>query len=194
MFTHRVLPLPSSLTTVTTPPDAQADRQDTLLRNSIILAHNSKMASVAYRDSTDIVNTRRASLRSSSPRRNRLPNSLAKESVDAYQTNSALLVGPSDHLTRKRVSSQDLIEEIQRSEHNLSSVSPSSNFASTPESASQVCLCQPDPKVPRPRNGKSPSKTKGFVNFMSSCFITKEESILVLLIFADLLLHSFYSI
>ena len=153
MFTHRVLPLPSPLTTITTPLDAQADRQDTLLRNSGILAHNN-MTSVAYRGPADIINTRRASLRSSSPRRNRLPNSPQQESVDAHHTNSTLVVAPSESLTRKRAPSPDSVEERQRSEHSLSSVSPSNTLARTSESASQVCLCQPDPKIPRPRNGK----------------------------------------
>ena len=160
MFTHRVLPLPSPLTTITTSLDVQADRQDTLSRNSVSLAHNNNMTSIAYRGPTDIINTRRASLRSSSPRRNRLPNSPQQASVDAHHANSTLIVAPSDRLTRKPTPSPDSIEEIPRSDHSLSSISPSSTLARSSQSASQVCLCQPDPKIPRPRNGKCPLRSE----------------------------------
>ena len=50
-----------------------------------------------------------------------------------------------EHLTKKRPASH-MAEETRSSE-----ASPSSPSAA--EGANQFCLCQPDPKIPRPRNG-----------------------------------------
>ncbi|MCJ1472092.1 hypothetical protein MMC13_000739 [Lambiella insularis] len=150
MFKHRVLPLPPPLTT-SAHPDAQAERRDRLLQNNNVLLQNSNMTAVDYRSPTDMIGNRRASLRSSSPRRNRVPTSPVQESEDASQ-DSALIVRLSARTTRKRTSSEESIEEVQRTERAVSPLPSASGLARSADSARQVCLCQPDPKIRRPRN------------------------------------------
>lgn len=53
---------------------------------------------------------------------------------------------------RKRNAS--IVEEEDK-ELESSETSPVHTRASSGDSAAQVCICQPDPKIPRPRNGKS---------------------------------------
>lgn len=62
--------------------------------------------------------------------------------INAY---SDLLPGP---LTRKRAAS------LMAEGSSPREASPASTSNSNPEITSQFCLCQPDPKIPRPRNGK----------------------------------------
>lgn len=56
---------------------------------------------------------------------------------------------PSGPLTRKRAASLMAEESSEREP------SPASTSNSNPEPTNQFCLCQPDPKIPRPRNGRS---------------------------------------
>ncbi len=65
---------------------------------------------------------------------------------------------PQPRLTRKRAASLNIdnANEPRISDPALSSGStdgPPSSSSSTREPREQVCLCQPDPKIPRPRNG-----------------------------------------
>lgn len=50
-------------------------------------------------------------------------------------------------LTRKRAAS------LMADESETRETSPATTHDSNPETTNQFCLCQPDPKIPRPRNG-----------------------------------------
>lgn len=137
MFNHRVLPLPPLLT-----PNP--------LLNPLAASSNTLLPSVDMASdslgSTEVVGTRRASLRSSSPKRNHYPTTSEKASSGA-QKDSALVLH-SVSTAHKRSASQDSVEDVPRTDSGYPSLATSGILTS------QVCLCQPDPKVPRPRNGK----------------------------------------
>ena len=57
---------------------------------------------------------------------------------------------PPSRSARKRTAS--IVEEEDK-ELESSEISPAHTRASSGDSAAQVCICQPDPKIPRPRNG-----------------------------------------
>jgi HMG box factor len=63
---------------------------------------------------------------------------------------------PPSRPSRKR--SVDVVEEEDR-EVDRHEVTPVHTRASSGDSTAHVCICQPDPKIPRPRNGKSPSSS-----------------------------------
>ena len=58
---------------------------------------------------------------------------------------------PPGRLNRKRAASLEIIEGSNSPA--ISELSISSPKSDPANSASHVCLCQPDPKIPRPRNG-----------------------------------------
>ena len=58
---------------------------------------------------------------------------------------------PPGRLNRKRAASLEIIEGSNSP--TISELSISSPKSDPANSASHVCLCQPDPKIPRPRNG-----------------------------------------
>lgn len=62
--------------------------------------------------------------------------------------------GPKVPLTRKRVASLGTGISNRDSTEANSPPLGSPKSASSKESVAQFCLCQPDPKIPRPRNGK----------------------------------------
>ena len=63
---------------------------------------------------------------------------------------------PPSRPTRKR--SVNVVEEEDR-EIDSHEVTPIHTRASSGDSTAHVCICQPDPKIPRPRNGKSSHRT-----------------------------------
>ena len=147
MFIHRVLPLPSPLTN-TTCSKAQDTSRDSLLENSNMTGRE------CYGGSATMISPRRVSLRSSSPSKNRFPNTGWQESNESFRESALVVQGPNRSL-RKRTMSQDPVGEIRHSERKLPPLQDSNILTTSADSASQVCLCQPDPKVPRPRNGQS---------------------------------------
>ena len=135
MSYHRVLPLPEPLHPDLARRQSQADAllQQTTMANEQSSAANRARSPVS-------------SPRSSSPVADRFPGSPAAGSVDDHVSHGLpepIPVGsPKD---RARASSQASSGGRRR----LPSITRTFQL----ESPSDICLCQPDPKVPRPRNG-----------------------------------------
>ena len=70
------------------------------------------------------------------------------DSPSGYATRS------SARLSRKRDSDHPPEEPVQLGRTRLPSFSGEGSNHKFNDSPSQLCLCQPDPKVPRPRNGE----------------------------------------
>ena len=126
MSYHRVLPLPEPLHSNLTPRCRQADD---LLQHKIMT--NDK-------DST-------------TPKRARSP-------VSSHQSSSPVIdKAPSSPITSSLEDNVDSQKGRARAASQASSIErrrlPSISKAFQLESPSDICLCQPDPKVPRPRNG-----------------------------------------
>jgi HMG box factor, other len=79
------------------------------------------------------------------PRRNSFLPQLARGSQDSSASDQSA-IGP---LTRKRAAS------LMADDSKTRETSPATTQGSISENANQFCLCQPDPKIPRPRNGTS---------------------------------------
>jgi HMG box factor len=90
--------------------------------------------------------------------------SQSQGSLSAYQANASISRRGSSNVstrslrsapspTRKR--SVNVVEEEDR-EIDSHEVTPVHTRASSGDSTAHVCICQPDPKIPRPRNGKCP--------------------------------------
>lgn len=139
MFLHRVLPPPSPLPKSfhAGPPLA---RRDTLLENRIM---------------TSEVPDSFVKIGSGSSLKPSFQNPKSHSPQGDYQAVRSPTNQLEGGLSRKRVSSQSSIEEtrsiISRTVPSVSAESPITKY--TTDSPSQICLCQPDPKVPRPRNG-----------------------------------------
>jgi len=135
MSYHRVLPLPEPLHPDLARRQSQADAllQQTTMAN--------EQSSTANRARSPV-----SSPRSSSPVADRFPGSPGAGSVDdrvSHGLPEPIPVGsPKD---RARTSSQASSGGRRR----LPSITRTFQL----ESPSDICLCQPDPKVPRPRNG-----------------------------------------
>lgn len=71
---------------------------------------------------------------------------------------------PPSRTTRKR--SANIVEEESKEIDNQD-VSPVHTRASSGDSTAHVCICQPDPKIPRPRNGESPLSSYASVSAKS---------------------------
>jgi len=64
--------------------------------------------------------------------------------------------------TRKRTAG---IVEIEDKELDSFTTTPAHSRGSSGDSTAHVCICQPDPKIPRPRNGKSSCLLADFVTY-----------------------------
>jgi hypothetical protein len=90
----------------------------------------------------------------------RMTNSQPTSPVEAKEQSLPLPVPVSPRAAPKRDSSFDVEvngEELARKSSVDAKDLPSASSTGSGELPSHVCLCQPEPKVPRPRNGKSES-------------------------------------
>lgn len=145
MFLNRVLPLPPALSTTSAASPLNSGR-DSLLPNRIMTSRGPSPTSTKNKSPT-------ASLKSSSPAGRNSPQSPGRQPLEHYQDPS-VRVSPSRRSTPKHSSSHISVEAVRRSGRKLPSLSTSSGSIRSTDSPSQLCLCQPEPKVPRPRNGK----------------------------------------
>ena len=128
MSYHRVLPVPEALIHPN-PTRKQKAGTDSLLPSRTMTSE--KMVSPSKRSKSP-----GSSQHSSSPLAERRQGSPSINSLDEFEDSPE---------PRDRSSSQLSNREVRR----LPSISKSWQA----ESPSDICLCQPDPKVPRPRNG-----------------------------------------
>lgn len=129
MSYHRVLPPPSPATQDISSWGVEAD---SLLRHKI-------MPTEAAKDLNKKKKSLTPSQKPSSPEGDKAINSPGRESLEDYNDSPP---------ARARSSSQISSEGHRQG----------SNSISIPwqgESSSLICLCQPEPKIPRPRNGTS---------------------------------------
>ncbi len=139
MSFHRVLPLLPALSN-----EALRDRWATkpdALRSSKIMPEN--------KDSTEEASSRdhglvKAAAKSSSPPEDQGPSSTGEEELEPYD----LPKHPGRSLSQTPDARSRPFKTVEKS----SSDEALDRWRG--ESPSSICLCQPDPKVPRPRNGK----------------------------------------
>lgn len=129
MSYHRVLPPPPALAKQN--PSTWSIEPDSLLQHKIMTKENTNISSRRSESLT-------LSQKSPSPAEEREPTSPSDEPLNNF-------VDPPKH--RLRSSSRTSNEESHHSDQRLASISWED------ETPSQICLCQPDPKIPRPRNG-----------------------------------------
>lgn len=146
MFFHRVLPPPPKFTVPTR-------RSSSVSSKSLIISGNTnedRMTTIVDRSSFPHVDheaLRNHQFREQEGHQFHRPSR-------ASDLSSPISLRTSTRLSRKReVSRSPPIGESQRSDHSrLPSISRDGDLTNK-ESPTHICLCQPDPKVPRPRNG-----------------------------------------
>ena len=134
MSYHRVLPPPLALTN-------QNHSRSWFIEPEALLQPMA-MANEKDNDNREKSRSPASSEKSSSPAAERVSPSV--ESMEDYEDPPK---------TRKRSSSQASSGDTTQWQRHFSSTSKGSPMSWQGESPSQICLCQPDPKVPRPRNG-----------------------------------------
>ena len=166
MSFHRVLPLFPALSDQAL-RDRWAIQPDTLISSKIMPDETTK-AAASYKKSPTPVHTK-----SSSPPEEEAKKSPGEESLEDYESPNHR----THSLSQARTSSRPL---------NQSSVPRKSVVEKWPEdSPSSICLCQPDPKVPRPRNGMYPHY------FSSSNLFCPPSPNLIFTAVTHLILHRF---
>ena len=140
MFYNRVLPPPSALAAASI-AEQQTVGRESLLRHRI-------MPSIEPNRSARELNHQI----SESPIRRNLRSYTGRETAEDYE-GSVPLESFIGHDTCKKFSSQLSAKATLPSRNHLPSVSTTSTPSRSATSPSDICLCQPDPKVPRPRNG-----------------------------------------
>ena len=118
-----------------------------------------RLVSTMPRSRTEHLPRSPASLSSNSSRRVSL-----RSSVQSEKQHSPL--SPPARLNRKRAASLAIIEGSHSPA--ISELSISSPKSDPANSVSHVCLCQPDPKIPRPRNGTCQTFVR--ISYLSSPF------------------------
>ena len=134
MSYHRVLPPPPAL--------ANQNRARSWVIEPEALLQPIPMANDKANEDSKKSKSPASSEKSSSPAAERVSPSV--ESLEDYEDPPK---------TRRRSSSQASSGDNPHLQRGLPSMPKASPMSWQGESPSQICLCQPDPKVPRPRNG-----------------------------------------
>lgn len=143
MSYHRVLPKPQALSSQD-PSESRISAQNTLLHHKI-------MTDVEPNEGLKTARTSRSTSVNTPSKGAASQRSASLESLQDYQDSPTAEAIPV-RLGQKRAAS--LITTVDHRFRDLPSLSTASPGIRSADSASQVCLCQPDPKVPRPRNGR----------------------------------------
>lgn len=143
MSYHRVLPKPQALFGQD-PSESRASTRHTLFHHKI-------MTDVEPKEVLEKGKTSRSTSINTPPKGTASQRSASLESLQDYQDSPAEEAIPT-RLGQKRTAS--LIATGDYPFRDLPSLSTAGPGIRSADSASQVCLCQPDPKVPRPRNGR----------------------------------------
>ena len=131
MSYHRVLPPPSPATQKISSWGVEAD---SLLRHKIMPTE----------DASDLNNKKKSLTPSQKPSSPEGDNSISSPGIESLED---YVVSP----TARARSSSPISSESHRRGSNLTPIPWQG------EPSSLICLCQPEPKIPRPRNGKSGS-------------------------------------
>lgn len=140
MFYHRVLPPPPTVPAQCLPA-AQVTGRDTVTVHRIMTVEEPQNAADKY-NSPASSNKTSSSLSA--------PGDNSSQFPDQESHEDPTRVASPAHVTRKRSSSQ-LSQREPPPEQGLPPISTA--IPRSEESLREVCLCQRDPKVPRPRNG-----------------------------------------
>ncbi|KAI9874800.1 MAG: hypothetical protein M1830_009258 [Pleopsidium flavum] len=141
MSYHRVLPKPPALSS-RKPSESRINGRNALLQHKI-------MTDIEPNEVSDKGKTSRSSSLNTFSNVAASQRSASLESLQDYQ-DSPTVETASTRIGQKRAAS--LIPTSDHRYRDLPSLSTGSAITRSADSASQVCLCQPDPKVPRPRN------------------------------------------
>ena len=140
MSFHRVLPLPPALSDHAL-RDPWAIQPDTLISSKIMPHETTRAAASENKSSTP------APRSSSSPPEERVQRSPGEESLEDYES-------PKHRTHSLSQAAQTSNGSLRADQSSLPRKSVVENWQE--DSPSSICLCQPDPKVPRPRNGIYP--------------------------------------
>ena len=147
MFYHRVLPPPPKLTVPTTTSSPLVASKPLIISGS---PHEDRMTTIV--DRSPFPHVDHGSLRNHQYREQE--DHQFQRPTRASDLSSPISLRASTRLSRKREASRSPpVAGPQRSgQSRLPSISRDGDLTNK-ESPTHVCLCQPDPKVPRPRNG-----------------------------------------
>lgn len=85
-----------------------------------------------------------------------VPLNTNNEKLHSLANASETLQSIPARMTRKRTADIAYVVEEEEQPHKLGAASrPEDNPQPSIETIEKICLCQPDPKIPRPRNGMS---------------------------------------
>lgn len=143
MSYHRVLPKPPALSG-RKPSESRMNTRNSLLQHKI-------MTDIEPNEAPDKGRTRRSSSVNTPSKAGVSQRSASLQSLPDYEE-SPTAETPPIRVGQKQTAS--LITTNDQRFRDLPALSTANTVTPSVDSASHVCLCQPDPKVPRPRNGK----------------------------------------
>ena len=159
-----VYPVPSTAAPGVSLPVPASQRPDALIDNRIIMPGEREKGAV-HEHSSAASPARSRRMRSVSPQRDSrtAEDRPSPESIDDKQsvdTEASAASGPATARNRRKRRLSQVNEPSTTkglAATPVASTQQRERHASVADSPSQICLCQPDPKVPRPRNGMSSS-------------------------------------
>jgi hypothetical protein len=101
-----------------------------------------------------------------------VPFSTSNEKLYSLANVSETLQSMPARMTRKRTADIAYVVEDEEQAHKPEAISkPEDHPQPSIETTDKICLCQPDPKIPRPRNGTSPRFLHRFYHACSFAYL-----------------------